>query len=70
MISDQVQDTIKAAPPVIVSIASWGGISLQEWVYIITFAYTALLMVRAIPKTFACASCFIRHKTCDRKCKI
>jgi hypothetical protein len=70
MVGHPGQDALKAAPPVAVSIASWGGITLQEWVYIITIIYTVLLMFRAMPKTYACVTCFVRHRSCDRKCKI
>lgn len=70
MVSDHARDALKATPPVVVTITSWGGMSLQEWVYVFTLLYTGLLLIRAIPKTYVCASCFVRHRSCDRKCKI
>lgn len=70
MVSDHARDALKATPPAVVTITSWAGLSLQEWVYVFTLLYTGLLLIRAIPKSYACASCFVRHRSCDRKCKI
>lgn len=41
-VSSVVQEGIKAAPPVTVAAASFMGLSLQEWVYAATLAYTGL----------------------------
>jgi hypothetical protein len=70
MLSDHAGDALKVTPPAVVTITSWIGMPLQEWVYVITLIYTSLLLIRAIPKTCVCVSCFVRHKSCDRKCKI
>lgn len=41
-VSSVVQEGIKAAPPLAVTAATFMGMSLQEWVYAATIAYTGL----------------------------
>lgn len=45
-------EATKAAPPVAISIASLGGISLQDWVFIATLIYTSLLIFGWLWKFF------------------
>lgn len=46
------QEIYPAAPPLAVSGLTFLGISLQDWVYLVTFFYTVLLIVRILPKVW------------------
>lgn len=45
------------------------GLTLQEWVYVVTILYTIILIGKQIPKMIGCAVCFLRERTCKRTCK-
>lgn len=45
-------DTLLATPPVAVVAASVAGISLQEWVYVLTIMYTLFLIGEKVWKYF------------------
>lgn len=68
--SELVKEGVKAAPPVVITVSTWGGLALQDWVYIITFIYTLTLLLRSLPKTTACIKCFWKYRACDRRCKL
>ena len=49
-----VPDTAKAAPPLVVSIAThFMGVSLQDWVMLVTIAYTLVLLASKLPRAIA-----------------
>lgn len=45
-------DTVLATPPLTVAAVTLAGISLQEWVYILTAIYTCLLIADWVWKKF------------------
>lgn len=70
MIGRTVADAVKEiAPPAIVTTASFCGVSFQNWVYILTAAYTLVQLFRTIPKIIGCGRCFWTNKTCKLTCK-
>lgn len=70
MIGRAVTDSVKeVAPPLIITSASFAGVSFQNWVYILTAVYTLVQILRTVPKIIGCSKCFYTHRTCDMKCK-
>lgn len=48
-LSDVAQEGIKMAPPVgVTALSVVGGLTLQEWVYVLTAIYTALMIVNFV----------------------
>jgi len=45
-----IREAVPIAPPAAISGLSLAGINLQEWVYLVTFFYTVLLIIRIVPK--------------------
>lgn len=45
-------DAVLASPPIAVATATLAGISLQDWVYILTITYTAFLIVEKAWKLY------------------
>lgn len=45
-------DALLASPPVAVATATLAGISLQDWVYILTITYTAFLIAEKAWKAY------------------
>lgn len=41
-ITDVIDGSLRAAPPVTVSAANFIGLGLEEWMYVATIAYTVL----------------------------
>ena len=66
----EIPETLKAALPVTVTYVSWCGMALQDWVYILTITYTAILIIMKTPKLYAYAKCFYKYRSCDRRCRI
>lgn len=65
-----VTDTAKeVAPPLIISATSFLGVAFSTWVYILTGLYTAVQILRLVPKIIGCGICFCKHKTCTLQCK-
>jgi len=56
-------------PPVLITSASFMGIGFQNWVYILTAIYTAVQLLRLLPKIIGCGNCFYKHGTCTLQCK-
>lgn len=60
---------LQGAPPISVTISSIAGLTLQQWVYVVTIIYTLIQILRLCPKVVGCIVCFWRHGTCDLNCK-
>lgn len=59
----------EAAPPITVTACSFMGLPMQDWVYVLTAAYTLVQLIRLLPKILGCTKCFCKHWTCPRNCK-
>lgn len=46
--ADALSDGIKAAPPVSVMAVTIAGMSLQDWVYVLTIIYTVMLITQHV----------------------
>lgn len=46
--AEAITDGLKAAPPVSVMAVTIAGMSLQDWVYVLTIIYTVLLITQHI----------------------
>lgn len=68
--TEAAKESIQTLPPVTVAVVSYNGITLQEWVYIATIAYTVIQLLRLIPKIIACMRCFYKNGNCNRNCKL
>lgn len=66
---DSVKEVAQVVPPVSVTATSLAGISLEQWVYILTALYTVIQIMRLFPKVYGCVVCFKREWTCKRTCK-
>lgn len=70
MITKTVSSALKEiSPPVAVTSAAFMGVSFQNWVYILTAAYTLVQLLRLLPKIIGCGNCFYKHGTCTLTCK-
>lgn len=68
-----IREGLKAAPPVALSAANYAGLPLADWLCLLTIIYTVFLIIKsipALPKAYACVSCFWKHRACDRRCKL
>lgn len=54
-------------PPVAVSGLSLLGVTLNEWVYVITIVYTLMQIIRVLPKTIKCGRCFLHNGQCVKE---
>lgn len=64
------RDVAMGAPSAAVTVGGLVfGLTLQEWVYVLTILYTLVLLFKQIPRIYGCAVCFIRNKTCSRTCR-
>lgn len=61
--------TLQGLPPIGVTITGIAGLTLQQWVYVVTILYTLIQIIRLFPKIIGCAVCFWKHGTCDLNCK-
>lgn len=43
-VSAGAAEAVKAAPPIAITAATLAGLSLQEWVYVMTILYTLMLI--------------------------
>lgn len=68
--TEAAKETAQTLPPVAVATITYNGITLQEWVYIATIAYTIVQLLRLIPKIIACIKCFYKAGGCNRNCKL
>lgn len=59
----------RTAPPLAVSGAPFLGVTIPEWVGILTIIYTTFQILRLLPKMYSCALCFSRAWKCKKECK-
>lgn len=57
------------APPTIVTVATFMGVGLQDWVLYLTIAYAGIRLLMLLPRILGCMHCFKVHKCCNLSCK-
>lgn len=64
-----VKEITSTAPPLTITVYSFMGLPIQQWVYVLTALYTLFQVVRLLPKMYGCVICFYKYGTCKRTCK-
>lgn len=67
--TNEITEAVHSLPPITVTAASFMGLPLQQWVYLLTAVYTIFQILRLFPKMYGCVACFVKNGTCKRTCK-
>ena len=64
-----VKEIAQSLPPTAVTVFTIFGVTMQQWVYVLTAVYTLFQIIRLFPKMYGCVQCFSKKWTCPRTCK-